>query len=219
MLGFRRLPWRTVVGGSRTYVDAILARLTGRVRLGLGVRAVRRHPDGVELTTDDGARREFDRVVLATHADQALGLLANPSDEERRVLGAFRYTSNETVLHTDVRLLPAIRSARAAWNYQVTGRTKPTMTYYLNRLQRLEAAEHYCVTLNRGDEIDPSRVILRETVEHPLYTVETLGAQRELKALSGQRNTLYAGAHLGNGFHEDGLASGVAAAAALGVDW
>ena len=219
MLGSGRFPWRTVAGGSRRYVEALLARFPGGAHIGLGVRAVRRAADGVDLTTDDGQTLRFDKAVIATHADQALTLLADPSPDEQSALGAFRYTANETVLHTDRRFLPRARAARASWNYQVNGAVKPTVTYYLNRLQRLEADEHYCVTLNRSDDIDPERVIMRTVYDHPLYTLDTLRGQREVAALNGARHTLYAGAHLGNGFHEDGLASAVRAAAQLGVDW
>jgi uncharacterized protein len=219
MLGFGRFRWRTVTGGSRRYVDALLAGLGARAHIGLGARAIARTADGVELTTEDGETRRFDRAVVATHADQALALLADPSDEERRALGAFRYTANETALHTDERFLPRARAARASWNYQVNGALEPTVTYYLNRLQRLEADEHYCVTLNRTGEIDPERVIMLTVYDHPLYTLDTLRGQQEVAALNGARQTLYAGAHLGNGFHEDGLASAVRAAAKLGVVW
>jgi predicted NAD/FAD-binding protein len=219
MLGFGRFSWRTVSGGSRRYVDALLERLRGKAHVGLGVRAVSRAPDGVELTTDDGETRRFDKAVVATHADQALALLADPSPAERSALGAFAYTANETVLHTDERFLPRTHAARASWNYQVNGALKPTVTYYLNRLQRLDAGEHYCVTLNRTAEIDPERVIMRTVYDHPLYTLDTLRGQQEVDALNGERHTLYAGAHLGNGFHEDGLASAVRAASILGVDW
>jgi predicted NAD/FAD-binding protein len=200
-------------------VDALLARLGGRAHLGLGVRALARTAGGVELTTDDGRTHTFDKAVVATHADQALRLLADPSPTERSALGAFRYTANETVLHTDERFLPRARAARASWNYQANGPLKPTVTYYLNRLQRLGTDEHYCVTLNRTEEIDPERVIMRTVYDHPLYTLDTLRGQQEVEALNGDRHTLYAGAHLGNGFHEDGLASAVRAAARLGVDW
>jgi predicted NAD/FAD-binding protein len=189
------------------------------VHVGLPVRELRRTADGVEVRTADGLRRPFDKVVVATHADQALALLVDPAAEERRALSAFSYTANEAVLHTDERFLPRVRAARASWNYAVNGAVKPTVTYYLNRLQRLDTDEHYCVTLNRSEEIDPGRIVMRTVYQHPVYTLETLRGQRELAALSGLRHTLYAGAHLGNGFHEDGLASGVRAAAALGVEW
>ena len=219
MLGFGRFGWRTVTGGSRRYVDAVLDRLVGRAHIGLGVRAVARTADGVDVTTEDGESQHFDKAVVATHADQALRILADPSAAERSALGTFRYTANETVLHTDERFLPRARAARASWNYQVNGPLKPTVTYYLNRLQRLDRDEHYCVTLNRTEEIDPERVIMRTVYDHPLYTLDTLRGQQEIEALNGDRHTLYAGAHLGNGFHEDGLASAVRAAAKLGVEW
>ncbi len=219
MLGLRRHRWRTIEGGAQTYVDALLERMRGPVHLGLGVRSVRRDVSGVELVTVDGETRRFDKVVLATHADQSLALLADPSEDERRLLGAWRYTTNDAVLHTDERFLPRVSSARASWNYQLNGQTKPTVTYYLNRLQRLDTETDYCVTLNRSDEIDPERTLMRAVYTHPLYTLESLASQAALPTLSGQRNTEYAGAYHGYGFHEDGFASGVRAAAALGVDW
>jgi uncharacterized protein len=219
MLGFGRFPWRTVAGGSRRYVDALLDRLRGEAHIGLGARSLCRTADGVELTTDDGETRRFDKAVVATHADHALALLADPSPAERSALGAFAYTANETVLHTDARFLPRTQAARASWNYHVNGALKPTVTYYLNKLQQLDSDEHYCVTLNRAEEIDPERVIMRTVYDHPLFTLDTLRGQREVEALNGERHTLFAGAHLGNGFHEDGLASAVRAAAKLGIDW
>jgi predicted NAD/FAD-binding protein len=218
MLGFGRFRWRTVTGGSRVYVQKLRERLRGRLHLDLPVLGIRRDADGVTLRTGTGDRR-FDQVVVATHADEALALLEDPSDDERRLLGPFRYTANETVLHTDERFLPRARAARASWNYQRNGGAKPTVTYYLNRLQRLDADEHYCVTLNRTAEIDPACVIARTVYTHPLYTVESMRAQLALPAFSGARRTHYAGAYHGNGFHEDGLASGVRAARALGVSW
>ena len=219
MLGLRRHRWRTVSGGAETYVTALLERLRGQIHLGLGVRAVRREASGVEIVTEDGETRRYDKAVLATHADQALALLADPSDAERNALGTWRYTTNEAVLHTDERFLPSVRAARASWNYQLNGQRKPPVTYYLNRLQRLDTEKHYCVTLNRSDEIAPESALQRTVYTHPLYTLESLAAQRLLPALSGQRHTEYAGAYHGYGFHEDGFASGVRAASALGVDW
>jgi predicted NAD/FAD-binding protein len=215
MLGFGRPRWRTVTGGSQSYVRALLERLD--VHVGLGARSLCRDPDGVTVTTDDGETRRYDAAVVATHADQALALLEDPSDDERRVLGAFRYTRNDTVLHTDSSFLPETPAARASWNYRWRETTKPTLTYYLNRLQRLEAERDYCVTLNQ--HVPEEHVLRRIVYEHPLYTVESMRAQVELPALSGRRRTWYAGAHHGNGFHEDGFASGVRAAAGLGVGW
>ncbi|HEY5661234.1 MAG TPA: FAD-dependent oxidoreductase [Gaiellaceae bacterium] len=215
MLGFGRFRWRTVSGGSRRYVDAVAARLGDRLRLGEPVRSVRRSPDTVELRIGDGAER-FDHVVLATHADQALALLEDATADERRVLGGFAYTENEAVLHTDSSLLPRTPRARASWNYRLGDDGRPTITYHLNRLQALDAERDYCVTLN--EDVAPEHVLQRLRYEHPLYTVETLRAQQELPRLAGAR-THYAGAYFGNGFHEDGLASGVAVARALGAEW
>jgi uncharacterized protein len=221
MLGFRRKHWRTVVGGSRSYVEALLERSGAELHLALPVRTVSRRNGRVELRTADDAVRPFDGVVLAVHGDQALPLLADPTDRERRVLSAFRSTTSETVLHTDERLLPR-PGARASWNYRLAdcgaANGHPTITYYLNRLQRLETDVHYCVTLNRSDEIDEERIVRRIPYEHPLYTFESLRAQAELPGLNRGR-TAFAGAWHGFGFHEDGLASGLRAAAAFGVDW
>ncbi len=215
MLGLGRFRWRTVTGGSRRYVDAIAARLGDRLRLGSGVRSVRRSADFVELRIGDEIER-FDRVVIATHADQALALLEDTTPDELRVLGRFAYTCNEAVLHTDSSFLPRTRRARASWNYRLGDHGRPTITYHLNRLQALDAERDYCVTLN--EDVPEEHVLQRFTYEHPLYTVQTLRAQTELPLLAGGP-ALYAGAYFGNGFHEDGLASGVAAARALGVEW
>ena len=215
MLGFGRFRWRTVSGGSRSYVDAIAAGLGDRLRLGCAVRSVRRAPDFVELRVGDRVER-FDRVVLATHADEALALLEDATPDERRVLGAFAYTRNEAVLHTDSRFLPRAPAARASWNFRLADEGRPTITYHLNRLQALEAERDYCVTLN--EQVPDEHVLERFTYEHPLFTVETLRAQAELPRLATGR-TQYAGAYFGNGFHEDGLASGVAVARVLGAEW
>lgn len=217
MLGFGRFKWRYVTGGSDTYVRAISERLGGSLNLGLGARSVLRTADGAEVTTVDGERRPFDAVVIATHADQALRLLADPSEQERRVLGAFEYTTNDAILHTDSSQLPTTRAARASWNSRLGDDGNPTVTYYLNRLQNLQDETDWCLTLN--GEIPEEHVIDRGHFEHPLYTVESMRAQPVLAALSGTRHTWFAGAHLGNGFHEDGLASGIQAARSIGVRW
>lgn len=223
LLGFRRHGWRTVVGGSRVYVEAALAPLGERVHLGNGVASLRREPGGVVLACDDGRERRFDAVVVATHSDQALAMLADPSEAERRVLGGLPYAPSEAVLHTDPALLPRAPAARAAWNYLIDDcrnpDTAPTLTYYSNRLQALDEPEHYCVTLNRGSRIDPGRVIARIRYMHPHYSFASLRAQRRLPEIAGVRGTWFAGAYHRYGFHEDGLAAGVAAARALGARW
>jgi predicted NAD/FAD-binding protein len=223
MLGFRRHRWRTVAGGSREYVRRITDPLGPRVRLRAEAVSLSRLADGVELRTADRATLRFDKAVVATHADEALALLADPSADERRILGAFPYTRNETVLHTDERLLPRNRRARASWNFSLADcradAAAPTITYYLNRLQGLEEPEHFCVTLNRSGEIREDHVIDRLVYHHPRYTLAGLDAQRELASLSGPRHTVFCGAYHGFGFHEDGLVSGIAAARTLGVSW
>lgn len=223
MLRLRRFTWRTVVGGSQTYVRAILQRFTGSVHLDDGVRAVRRDADGVAIRTESGRYVRFDAVVIGTHPDQALELLEDPSDDERRVLGAFTYITNETILHTDARLIPRRQSARGAWNYRIVdceaATPTLTMTYDLNRLQRLDEPRHYLVTLNRGTEIAEDQIIRRLSYAHPRYTAASLRAQGELGLIAGARRTWYCGAWQGNGFHEDGFASAVRVADDLGVAW
>ncbi|MFG2601218.1 NAD(P)/FAD-dependent oxidoreductase [Streptomyces sp. NPDC048462] len=213
--------WRTVTGGSGAYVDRVTKEL-GAVRTSTPVRAVRRHADGVEITTADDTTEEFDSVVIATHPDQALRMLADPTDEERDTLGAFRYSRNPTLLHTDTRLLPSARGARASWNYLMPSCTASpdhvTVSYDMNRLQRLDAPETFVVTLNGADRVAPGLVRARMVYEHPVYTPESVAAQARLPALSGPL-TAYAGAYHGWGFHEDGCRSGAEAARALGVDW
>jgi len=216
MLGFGRFHWRTVQGGSISYVNAVAEHLGEHLHLGLGARSLRRDPDGVDVRTTDGELRRFDAVVVATHADQALELLEDATADERRALAGFEYTVNDTVLHTDSSFLPRAHAARASWNYRTGDDTRPTLTYSLNRLQRLATDREYCVTLN-GDVPD-EHVIARFAYAHPLFSVAAAEAKQALARLEPCR-TFYAGAHLGNGFHEDGLASGVAAAAALGAAW
>jgi len=218
MLGLRRRRWRTVVGGSRSYVAALLAR-SGVVVHAARVESLSRDESGVTVAAEDGTLRRFAAAVIATSAPRALALLADPSDDERRVLGSFRTTANETVLHTDARFLPRRRGDRSAWNHRAahcgTASPLPTVTYSANRLQRLAADAEYCITLNRTAEIDPGSVIAVHADEHPQMTLESHAVQAELPVLNGPRRTAFAGAWQGYGFHEDGLVSGLRAAAAL----
>ena len=213
--------WRTVTGGSRTYVERAAKGLTG-VQTGAGIRTLTRHADGVELIDDDGQRHAADAVVVATHPDQALRLLGDPTDDERAVLGAFGYSRNETLLHTDSRVLPAARRARASWNYRMDacsgGSEDVQVSYWMNRLQSLDEPMDYLVTLNAAGRVDPDTVLRRMVYEHPVYTASAVAAQRRLPGLNTGR-TAYAGAYHGWGFHEDGCASGVRAAAAFGAGW
>ena len=214
--------WHTVVGGSRTYVEAIRTRLLDghTVEVGNGVTAVARTDEGVQVTDASGATRTFDKVVLATHADISLGLLSDPTPKEKELLGAFGYSSNQTFLHRDMSTMPSTPGAQASWNYRLdtcdatTDRTR--VTYWMNRLQGHPEASPLLVTLN--PEIPPSDVIAEMSYEHPTYTAESVAAQERLAELN-DGVTAFAGAYHGWGFHEDGARSGVAAAASLGVDW
>lgn len=215
LLGPRRHRWRTVAGGARTYVDRIAERLGARLRLNSHVTELRRDADGVSVRLADGRIERFDAAIVATHADQALALLGDADRQERRVLGAFSSTESETLLHTDVSLLPRAPAARASWNYRLSPGSSPEgpiVTYYLNRLQRLDSDTHYCVSLNQAEAVAPERVLTRIADRHPLYTFQSIAAQEHLPGISGRRRTWFCGAYHGFGFHEDGLASGLRAA-------
>ncbi|MEW1828333.1 FAD-dependent oxidoreductase [Streptomyces sp. NPDC088196] len=213
--------WRTVTGGSGTYVDRI-AKHIGEIRTSTPVRSVRRHADRADITTEDGTTESYDAVVIAVHPDQALRLLAEPTSLERELLGAFPYSRNTTLLHTDTRLLPRAPGARASWNHLMPSCTADSgqvqVSYDMNRLQRLDATETFVVTLGGEDRVDPGRVLARMVYEHPVYTPESVAAQQRLPELAGDV-CVFAGAYHGWGFHEDGCRSGVEAAAALGVRW
>jgi len=213
--------WFTVEGGSRTYVEKIGERLPA-VRVQRPVRDVTRHADGVEVRDGRDEVHQFDRVVIATHADQALAMLADPSDEEVRTLKAFQYSRNDTILHTDSSILPRAKQARASWNYLMTSCTdlndETVVSYWMNRLQGHDSPQNYLVTLNARERIDPSTIIAEMDYEHPIYTPEAVAAQRSLAGLATDR-TVFAGAYHGWGFHEDGCRSGVEAARTFGVTW
>ena len=218
MLGFRDRPqWQTVAGGSRRYVDAFTRPFASSIRLATPVTAVRRDDGGVTVLVRDGPGERFDEVILACHADQALALLEDASGRERELLGAFPYQVNEATLHTDSALLPRRAAARQAWNFHLfaSPRPAPTVTYYMNHLQRLRAREDFLVTLNLADLIDPEKVIATIPYSHPLFTDAGLAAQARWREISGVRRTRYCGAHWGWGFHEDGVVSALRAVEGL----
>ncbi len=213
--------WRTVRGGSRSYVEAITAPWRDRVRLGAPVRRIRRLANRVRVQADGCASEEFDQVVIATHSDQALALLADPSAAEREVLGAIPYQPNEAVLHTDPSLMPRRRAVWSSWNFHLTPEPPraSTVTYWMNSLQQLDTKRDYFVTLNRSEEIDPARVIRRISYDHPVYTAAGVAAQRRHAEISNAaRRTHYCGAYWGWGFHEDGVLSGLRVAEAIEGD-
>lgn len=203
--------WRVVQGGSRQYVTRLIAGFADCIRLNTPVRSITRHDDGVEIQPAAGPAEIFDQVVLACHADQAAALLADPSPAEREVLGCFPYQVNDTVLHTDERLMPRRRRAWASWNYHVlpTDRAVVTVTYNMNILQSLDCPQSLCVTLNRTSDVNPERILKRMTYHHPVFTPAGVAAQRRWDEISGQRRTWYCGAYWRYGFHEDGVVSGL----------
>ncbi len=218
LIGFGKgKPWRTVVGGSMTYVDRIMERLPANSLVaGDPVTAVHRDGDGVTVTTLSGRIERFDAVIMATHADVALRLLNDADAAERDALGLFEYTTNEVVLHTDASVLPGRAGARGSWNVATIDCRRPAdqlvMTYWMNQLQRLDTDTQYCTSVNPGMSIPDEQVIVSRPMSHPKYTFDTLDGQKALGGLQGHRCTFYAGAHLGYGFHEDGCRSGFQAA-------
>ncbi len=213
--------WRTVVGGSRTYVERAAKELTA-VALAAPVRSVRRTGDGVLVRDEADDVRRFDRVVIATHADEALALLEDPTPAEQAVLSTFTYSVNDTVLHTDSSILPRSDRARSSWNYLLDGCAGDSravqVTYDMGRLQGLDEPRDYLVTLNAADRLQADSVIARMRYTHPVFTQESVAAQQRLGDLADERTT-YAGAYHGWGFHEDGCLSGVRAAEHFGVTW
>jgi uncharacterized protein len=210
--------WRTVVDGSATYVRAI-ADQVHEVATGTPVRSVRRLAGGVSVTIGDAVPRLFDAAVIATHPDQALALLADPTPAERAVLGAIPYSTNHAQLHTDATVLPRRPRARASWNYLVAPEVENVVvTYDISRLMRLSGPRRYLVTLGGRELVDRAKVLAEMTYAHPMYTPESVAAQRRLPSLDDNR-VVFAGAYHGWGFHEDGAASGLRAARRLGADW
>lgn len=210
--------WQTVVGGSRSYVRA-LTEMLPEVAINTPVAEIARSAHGVEIVDRRGHRRRFDHVVMATHADQALATLADPSHDERRLLGAFGYIDNHAVLHCDARLMPRRRQVWSSWNYMTRdgdeGR-RLAVTYWMNRLHGIENARALFVTLNPHRDIASEAVLKQVDYSHPRFDARALHAQNELWSLQGRRNTWFCGAYFGAGFHEDGLQAGLAAAEALG---
>lgn len=216
-----RPQWRTVVGGSRAYVNAFEAAFGGEVRRNAAVASVSRTTAEEFVTvTANGNSEHFDEVVLACHSDQALAMLSDATPAEKDVLGAIRYQPNRATLHTDISLLPPTESAWAAWNYEcaVGSDDAAAVTYDLTCLQRLPGARRYLVTLNSEERIDPAQVLGSFDYSHPVFDQPAIAAQQRHGEISGVANTHFCGAYWGFGFHEDGMASGLRVAAALGAD-
>ncbi|MDX8325833.1 NAD(P)/FAD-dependent oxidoreductase [Agrobacterium tumefaciens] len=211
--------WRTVVGGSQEYVKRLTAPFVDRIRLSTPVTRIHRLADGVEIANTNGEFERFDDVVIATHADQALEMLTDATQAERRILGAFGYTKNRAVLHTDSSFMPRRRAAWSSWNYVADTRIEmgqPSITYWMNKLQPLGEIPDTFVTLNPTREPEKGKIITEETYHHPVFDAGTEQMRQELWALQGLRNTWFCGAYFGSGFHEDGIQAGLAVAEDLG---
>jgi uncharacterized protein len=211
--------WRTVAGGAREYVARILAEQRFKVETGARISSVVRHAEGVEIFFADGRRRHFDEVVFACPAGQALRLLADPSENERCILSAFRVTPNHAVLHTDERFMPRRKHLWSAWNYLRSGdqpESGLSLTYWMNRLQPLPTVSNVFVTLNPSREFAPGTVQYEIDYEHPLFDADAIAAQRKIWQIQGRERTWFAGAWLGYGFHEDGLQAGLEVAERIG---
>jgi predicted NAD/FAD-binding protein len=211
--------WETVAGGSRTYVERLTSSFSDRIRLNTGVRSVRRTGDGVIVTDSQGTSERYDHVVIASHADQALEALADPTPAERALLGAFRYSRNLAVLHSDASFMPKRRSVWSSWNYigSRDGAARGVcVTYWMNRLQNISSVVPLFVTLNPQRAPRTGSLLHSEVYEHPVFDGNAIAAQRRLWSLQGARNTWFCGAYFGSGFHEDGLQAGLAVAEQLG---
>ena len=207
-----RPQWYVIQGGSRQYLEPLSAGYADGIRLNAPVESVARLPNCVRISTRAFGAELFDAVFIATHSDQALAMLADPTEAERQVLGQLRYQRNEALLHTDASVLPRRRLAWASWNYHLQAqREQVSLTYDMNRLQGLDAPERFLVTLNNHDAVDPARVLKRLVYEHPVYTEASVAAQARRREISGTGRTFYCGAYWGNGFHEDGVVSALRA--------
>jgi uncharacterized protein len=216
-----RPQWRTVTGGSRSYVERLTASYRDRVELGIGAERIRRFGDRVSVGDTAGRIVSFDHVVIAAHADEALGMLEDATAEENALLGAFRYSKNLAILHRDAALMPKRRAVWSSWNYigppaGADAAAACTVTYWMNRLQNIATPESLFVTLNPQRAPKPSTVIETQTYDHPIFDTAAIRAQRRLWSLQGRRRTWFCGSYFGAGFHEDGLQSGLAVAEALG---
>jgi predicted NAD/FAD-binding protein len=212
-----RPQWRTVVGGSCDYVHRMRAgwqQVT--IRNNVSIQGIKRGDGKSEILFEDGRPERFDHVVIATHADQALKLLINPSEEEKKSLGCWKYTTSRTLLHTDESVMPPLKKVWSSWNFQRREDNRTCLTYHMNRLQGLETAKQYFVSLNLPQE--PEGIICEFNYEHPMYTREALDSRSNLKKLNGTNHTWFAGSYHGNGFHEDAVRSAVVVAKGFGME-
>ncbi len=204
--------WLTIKGGSKEYVNNLTATFKGRINLNSSVKSVRRQSDSVIIRTQQGEEFSFDHVILAVHSDQALAMLVNSTQSEREILSAIPYQKNQAVLHFDINLLPAKRKVWASWNYLVPQESNSPVgiTYWMNSLQSIESDIQFCVTLNQSERIDSDKIYYQTVYEHPVYTRDSVSAQKRHGEISGKDRIHFCGAYWGNGFHEDGVNSALA---------
>lgn len=212
-----RPQWRVITGGSRSYIAPLIEPFKDAIRLNCPVQRITRDEQGVTLTSAHGEER-FDKVILACHSDQALRLLAQPTDAEHSILGAIGYADNDVVLHTDTRLLPRRKLAWASWNYRLDSATQASaaVTYNMNILQGIDSETTFCVSLNQTDAIDPAKILGRFSYAHPQFSLGAAAAQARWQELLGANHTFFCGAYWANGFHEDGVMSALRVTEALG---
>jgi len=206
-----RPQWRVIKGGSKSYIEKIIAGFEKQIKLSTSVKKIIRYKDEVEVFFGKSGEHssKFDKVIIATHSDQALQMLEKPSAKEKEILGSLPYQENEALLHTDESILPRNKQTWSSWNYLLNENKKApvTLTYSMNILQSLTARTHFLVTLNSSNNIDPNKILKKLSYQHPLYTVEGVRLQKEKYLINGKNNTFYCGAYWGNGFHEDGVVS------------
>jgi uncharacterized protein len=221
LLGVNTHPqWKVLKGGSHQYIAPLTSPYRERIFKNASPAAVSRTENGAVLKFRNRPDMIFDSVVLACHAPQALALLESPSERERQVLGAFQTSANHAKFHTDSSMLPRRQRARASWNYHLTeGNCSATITYHMNRLQRLDTPEDYCVTLNDSGRVNDRQVLKQMTYHHPLYTAVAVRAQQRWSEISNIDRIHYCGAYWFNGFHEDGLNSALRVARSFGIEW
>ncbi|MBN2683998.1 MAG: FAD-dependent oxidoreductase [Pontiellaceae bacterium] len=212
-----RPQWKTVVGGSCTYVEKMKASWSQvDITLNAQLKSIRRNDAGIELHFNDGTAQSFDQVVIGTHADQAIKLLEDPSAQEEALLGCWQYTQSRTILHSDESVMPPLRKVWSSWNFQRLKEEQTCLTYHMNRLQGLQTEKQYFVSLNLPR--DPEGIVREFNYTHPMFTREAMEKRPQLNALNGQNNTWFAGSYFGNGFHEDAVRSAVNVAKGFGIE-
>lgn len=220
-----RPQWKTVAGGSKTYVTALLKKIKDCYHISRAITSIKRTENQIQLTETDGTKHTFDDIVIATHADQAYTLLSDPTDAETKLLSPWKYSKNHTVLHTDSRLMPPDKKIWASWNYLNTSDTNAknpiALTYYMNRLQNLKTKNNYFVSLNPPQNIavDPKKIIAEMIYTHPIFSSQSIQTQKDLPSLNGVQHTNFCGSYFGYGFHEDAVTSAVKVARTFGIDW